>query len=1752
MALRPLTQEELQDAAEHGYDISKYDGRPVDIQDAPKQQSTTALGVGARAAGVSAIPTLAGGAGFAGGMALGGALAPATGGLSLAIPLILGAAGAYGGSKLAAKSQEAVMPDSWKQQLATDVAEHPTASTVGSLATLPLGGMNPSKVGTIAAATGLGRKIMGLPISTIEKQALINSTVGATLGGVQEAVIAPLEGRDIDPRQLALNAAIGGMFTKPNTLGTKVFKFHDLPSRTVDNPELLQQIQNKERLDNATVVPSEDKAKDMSKPINDILAQIRVATGLESSKVTEGKDKFKLAKKAESSGKVMDELLKADAPITSRQDPDIIKTIDSIGKAIAAKQNKGSQEPDNKTPLTHEVESKLGEKGLTSYPSDEYVDAVTREVLNQQNIKVSSDNKLADSTGKPLKGQALLPNDIREVVYNPANSTIDTLPHEGLHYFRTELEQAAANGDRKATELLNKWNTVSVNGLEAYNKQRAVENKAPVDAHEFAVSEQGLEFVKQQFNLLGETGKQKWWNDTKALFKEKWSKDATLDDLRRAVNFRFVNEQTRGQFVGKEGPLGAVGNASSTAPITENRNQESDYSPEELTRYKELVSIMKSKPTTEAWQELETLKNKYGGKVPQTELFDVNKIKASSEFAKMREAASGDKERIAEADKKNYDNATRNQDLDEGLTRDIIRIAKTTEPYKNWMVKKMTAREPISDELFLEALNKDKALQEEVMTEPDIVELLHVASLEKDTKLKQNLVKEEVAKVKAEPIDAPKIEQSKSSQMSVDAQARHDAKMELYRQTAKDVVLDKELGTVQKNKLNLSEVITSRMDDYTAQRIAQQNKESGKELPKRVAYQEQQNRPPEKGGRHQPEGEGLTLEKLSSIVEKDVREKFETEAANLLKETKKYLSAKGHKEIETASDNDVFKIYESEEARNHLKTILGDLDGNRLIEMADDLEEKLQGLPKQISDLEWQMRPKVDHSRNQPADEGLNKEKYGFFRPLEGTFDKVKRVSPELGKAGDRFEARKGEYLALRDTALSDLDKFDRQLVNKVQEARRAAYRDDKAFNPTGKDKAINDVLSYYDKIGKLRADSGLLIDERRPGQNNTYVPDQLNDKTLHLFTTNPAGPEAKYFVNKWVKYVVDKSASSEHPITEQEARSNITAYIGALGGEKFNYLSAEFGAIRKAAGYGLPDEIREHDAMRNLEKYGRRAATDLAMYQELESKPDIANMLKLRNPNTGKFHEGHSEENLIHADARVRDMMKWVTGAWGGTISQSAPKVNALMRTVNNALLGTVTGIRNVVQMPVNALPYIHSFSDLGAAWKGLLKTRENSRASLEAGARQPQIDKLQFNELMEAPDRFSAIVRKVATALRKYQGAEAIENISRDITFSVGKELTLNNIRGAKAGDKQSARWLDRFGLLVDEDITTLTGIKLEKAINQTAKNFVDANQGTYGGRGLPAGIMDSQFAPFFSLQKWSVEKSNVIYKDVVKPFLDGSNRLPMLTYTLGTFLTGVAIQQLNELLTNKKSNDPNINEALAKGDVKSIISELVTLMQLSSYGGIIGDGLKFITDTALHGKAPRNIVSFPTATAAINLEEKTTDMLEAIRQGENPWDVFKMYALDLMTTQIQAARLIANHTVNEKDVEKTDKFRDVRVFNELEGKPAKDFGKSNQYLGLEEKNFKRSSDLGEAVEALPLMVRRQMEKSGGDSEKLKRGLQSLKGNSYQTFPDMQRTPMSFQRYYEYLAKTQGQSVADARLADYMKQTQVNKIKSSLVPSF
>lgn len=191
-----------------------------------QKPASTASGSFIRGAAVSTAPALVGVGATAGTLALlGGGLTATGAGAPVGIPLMLaagalGAGAAYGAGKL----QEKVLPESFKEQLATDAEQHPFAANVGQLVPNLITAKVNSPGNLVRAARGFIPGQIDDAARLAAKDLVLNTGVNVGTGAALRAV----EGQPVlDPGGVAFDAAGGALFGAPrNNKLTRALKIY--------------------------------------------------------------------------------------------------------------------------------------------------------------------------------------------------------------------------------------------------------------------------------------------------------------------------------------------------------------------------------------------------------------------------------------------------------------------------------------------------------------------------------------------------------------------------------------------------------------------------------------------------------------------------------------------------------------------------------------------------------------------------------------------------------------------------------------------------------------------------------------------------------------------------------------------------------------------------------------------------------------------------------------------------------------------------------------------------------------------------------------------------------------------------------------------------------------------------------------------------------------------------------------------------------------------------------------------------------------------------------------------------------------------------------------------------------------------------------------------------------------------------------------------------------------------------------------
>lgn len=177
----------------------------------------TPLGSFGRQAAAGVLPA---GAGLVGGAL---AAAPFTGGTSLLLPIGAAILGGMGSSYLAAKGQEALMPDEWKAKLAEDVEVNPKSSMAGNVAA-SLAFLKPDFRSVKDVASGVRNIATGgaSALSAAQKANALNIGLGGGIGAAASAYDDVSAGRDVDLGKLAISSIGNALINNPNKIGQRL------------------------------------------------------------------------------------------------------------------------------------------------------------------------------------------------------------------------------------------------------------------------------------------------------------------------------------------------------------------------------------------------------------------------------------------------------------------------------------------------------------------------------------------------------------------------------------------------------------------------------------------------------------------------------------------------------------------------------------------------------------------------------------------------------------------------------------------------------------------------------------------------------------------------------------------------------------------------------------------------------------------------------------------------------------------------------------------------------------------------------------------------------------------------------------------------------------------------------------------------------------------------------------------------------------------------------------------------------------------------------------------------------------------------------------------------------------------------------------------------------------------------------------------------------------------------------------------
>lgn len=652
------------------------------------------------------------------------------------------------------------------------------------------------------------------------------------------------------------------------------------------------------------------------------------------------------------------------------------------------------------------------------------------------------------------------------------------------------------------------------------------------------------------------------------------------------------------------------------------------------------------------------------------------------------------------------------------------------------------------------------------------------------------------------------------------------------------------------------------------------------------------------------------------------------------------------------------------------------------------------------------------------------------------------------------------------------------------------------------------------------------------------YFPETISGKVNDTFNKDPFSKESQQLDSDFLEY---RTKVKGDPLSV--ATEDLNKYHNSRNKPESNS-AARYGPIDKAAGKGLPESWRNPNLMDTVTRYLESVSKRLAYHDAIQI-PNLEETI-------AKFRGNSSVDSIMRDITGHRDHDK--------------TPFSDLFNLVFRSSMGPLSGIKDLASSQFLGWQHINSpVQAIRNSIKAIAHTSENIADLYATGRIRRHMNTFELGNYTEGfvsglKDLASArgigiLLKRTTNIVSDFSGKNIGDKIGRAFNYGQGKFTTLDFYGDYVKGklNRTGKEWFDNFGKGLDIS----KGLS-EKNLKEIASRYVDSVQGTYDARGLPSIATDSKLSPILNPARWSIEKANNYIKYTVNPLLNG-NPKPFLMSTMGAAIGGATVTALVQSITGRKQNIATINEIKKSKELtpdKNMMMDYfykgAALADASSHIGILGSILKATMDKFYGNNRPQffnNIL----LDAAVNTTAIAKSISDQMRQDGYSHDLMIHGAAKILENQFQTYRLLEGYLSADKqsDIDKANKFRDLRVFNTLSGNKITDLS-SPFHVSLDDiklKQFKNETDLNKVPDEVIPLIDRAWNRSGGNPEKFKRELGSLKQNSYQTFPNP-KEKKSFSDYYDFLERTQGKTETLNRLIDYAERNKINQIKSKAIP--
>lgn len=584
---------------------------------------------------------------------------------------------------------------------------------------------------------------------------------------------------------------------------------------------------------------------------------------------------------------------------------------------------------------------------------------------------------------------------------------------------------------------------------------------------------------------------------------------------------------------------------------------------------------------------------------------------------------------------------------------------------------------------------------------------------------------------------------------------------------------------------------------------------------------------------------------------------------------------------------------------------------------------------------------------------------------------KLAPIHPAAAKAVADFFNTKDQLIGgLFNGPMERLHAAPKELVAAVEAKRLRAMKTGVPPQFTAEEIPIN---AEYDRMMKASKDvadqTGYPI-----GAIQYYVPEMLDMQMARQISRN----NDKFFNEHWGEFDAHNRAIYGSEYNPDDAAAYLRKYLKGVS-KAPNSLGSDFGALTKnARQYHLPDNWRETDPIRALGRYGDRFAIQIAKRQHFLNDTELAQDVGMIPTEDNRFADIPEMQNARMAVENT--LFNQGRGASG--LSDNAKDLfTGVQRIAYSLGMQTLTGLKNTVQKLPFHLIHAGSAEELEAMMEGTLRSLHDYTAQREkalgANVIRPGQDPRMITDQYSLSNKLAKNFDDAANLMRKYTGAEGIENINRVHDYSIGEALAELHMEHPET--PEAKKFFNRYGFGAAETMSA------EKQISRMARNYAKSVQGSYGAEGLPAAMLKGGLmGQVMRINRFGIENMNRTYKYVLKPAAEGDFG-PLLRYLFGAVLAAPVLQKMSEAITGKDSGLPT-NEEIAAGQRNPMLEHIYNVMSMAQNTGTFGfaSGVAGALAAGVRGKK-QMVVGDPVITFGANAVGAVGAAIDAIQEGQ-----------------------------------------------------------------------------------------------------------------------------------------------------------------------